>query len=146
MWPAAASLVARFSGVFTSPLSSPLTHLHRRPGGSSQLTLMRPKAWNTLAAAAPKCPHRWKNKTSYRCHRFWFKMAAFWETSNQMLSESRTTDFFIQAQSQGYLDFSFLMMIPVMWETGTSKRIREYLSKDKIIRKYPSFSHSTRRR
>lgn len=43
-------------------------------------------------------------------------MVAFGEISNQMLSESRITDFFIQAQSQGYLDFSFLMMIPVMWE------------------------------
>ena len=40
---------ARFSGVFTSPLSSPPTHLHRRPGGSSQFILMIPRAWTTLA-------------------------------------------------------------------------------------------------
>ena len=73
-------------------------------------------------------------------------MVAFWEISNQTLSESRTTDFFIQAQSQGHLDFSFIMIISVMWEADISKRIRGYLSKDKIIRKYPSFPHSTRRR
>ena len=40
---------AQFSGVFTSPLSSPPTHLHRWPGGSSQFILMRPRAWTTLA-------------------------------------------------------------------------------------------------
>ena len=138
--------VARFSGVFMSPWTPPLTHLHRRPGVSSECILMRPKACTKLASAAAKCPHWWKNKTSYRRYCFWFKMVAFWEVTNQMLSESRTTDFFIQAQSQGYPDFSFLMRISVIWEAGTSERIKDYLSKDKIIRKYASFSHSTRRR
>lgn len=53
-------------------------HLPTPPGSSSELALLRPKAW-ALLAAAPESTRQWKSRTKLQIPKLWMEDCAFQE-------------------------------------------------------------------